>query len=93
MEERRSSRRTRTLRSGKILFNDKRSVVDCTVRNISADGACLQVESVRDIPAEFSLAVEGLEASKACRLIWQSDRRLCVAFVAAAEPPSRDLNF
>ena len=38
MAERRTVPRTRILRGGKILFNDKRSVIDCTVRNLSEVG-------------------------------------------------------
>jgi hypothetical protein len=51
MQERRQSPRTRTLRAGKILFNNKRSVIDCMVRNISASGACVLVANVVGIPA------------------------------------------
>ena len=41
MQERRHKPRLRTLRAGKILFNNKRSVIDCMVRNASTNGACL----------------------------------------------------
>jgi diguanylate cyclase (GGDEF)-like protein len=79
------------LRSGKILLNDKKSLIDCTVRNLSRDGACLQVESPVGIPASFDLMIEGEEASRSCRLMWQSDHRMGVAFgpsQSAARPGS-----
>jgi diguanylate cyclase (GGDEF)-like protein len=82
MDERRQSHRARTLRSGKILFNDRRSVVDCTVRNLSGEGACLQVASLVGIPASFDLMIEGEASSRPCRMMWQSDNRAGVAFRA-----------
>jgi len=80
MEERRTSHRSRTLRGGKILFNDRRSVLDCTVRNLSPEGACLQVESLVGVPAAFELLIDGEEAPRPCRLAWQSHDRAGVEF-------------
>jgi hypothetical protein len=89
MEERRESHRSRTYRGGKILFNNRRSVIDCTIRNLSPEGACLQVESVV-VPAEFDLLIDGEEAPRPCRLVWQSDHRVGVEFEhrPADAPPS-----
>ncbi len=80
MNERRKYQRSRAVRGGRILLSDKRSVIDCAVQDLSGDGACLQVESVVGIPAVFGLAIDGTESIRACRLIWQSDDRLGVAF-------------
>lgn len=80
MDERRASHRARTWRGGKISFNDKRSVLDCTIRNLSREGACLQVESLVGVPAAFDLLIEGEEAPRPCRLVWQSDHRAGVEF-------------
>jgi PilZ domain len=90
VEERRESHRSRTYRGGKILFNNRRSVIDCTIRNLSHEGACLQVESVVGVPAEFDLLVDGEEAPRPCRLRWQSDHRVGVEFERrlADAPPS-----
>jgi hypothetical protein len=51
----RRQQRTRTLKSARILFNQHRSVIDCTVRNISPGGACLNVASAIGIPSTFSV--------------------------------------
>ena len=80
MEERRASHRSRTFRGGKILFNDRRSVLDCTIRNLSPEGACLQVESLVGVPAAFDLLIDGEEAPRPCRLVWQSHDRAGVEF-------------
>lgn len=80
MDERRTIQRFRTLRGGKILLHHKNSVIDCTVRNLSPDGACLQVASVIGIPVEFDLAIDGEDGARLCRVIWQSETRLGISF-------------
>jgi hypothetical protein len=57
METRRRRERRRTLKAGKIIFNRKTSVVDCMVRNLSGDGACLQVDTIVGIPETFELLI------------------------------------
>jgi PAS domain-containing protein len=80
MSENRQVSRSRTLRSGKVAFNYGRSVVDCTVRNLSTHGACLELESVVGIPDAFSLVVAGDPTKHACRLMWRTEHRVGVAF-------------
>jgi hypothetical protein len=83
MPERRHSPRTRTLRAAKILFNNKRSVIDCMVRNISDRGACLLVANVVGIPATFDLMIDGEPASRACTMVWHASNRLGIEFRGA----------
>jgi hypothetical protein len=78
MENRRRQERHRTLKTGKIIFNHKTSVVDCTIRNVSDTGACLQVDSVRGIPEAFFLVLEGIERS--CTVKWRGANRIGVSF-------------
>ena len=84
MLERRHNERRRSLLSGRVVFNGRRSVIDCLVRNLSAEGACLQVQSVAGIPEEFELEIRG-EPSRSVRQIWQSENRIGVEFVRVAE--------
>lgn len=83
MDERRHAQRARTFRGGKILLNNRHSVVGCTVRNLSDTGACLQVESIADIPDRFDLVIEGEERIYSCRLMWTSESRVGVSFPGA----------
>ena len=55
--ERRHSPRRRTLKEGRIFFDDKRSVVACTVLNLSDKGANLRLLSVADVPDTFELHI------------------------------------
>lgn len=77
--ERRRQPRTRTLKGAKILFNDHRSVIDCTVRNISVGGACLQVASVLGVPDRFDMMFED-RTIRPCRTVWRRERHVGVIF-------------
>ncbi|HVO03458.1 MAG TPA: PilZ domain-containing protein [Candidatus Cybelea sp.] len=52
---RRNLARHKTLKSAKIVFNNKQSVIDCFVRDISDTGAKLQVADLVAIPRNFTL--------------------------------------
>jgi len=78
MAENRIQSRLRTLKSGKIVFNDRRSVVDCTIRNLSRTGACLQMPTTAGIPEHFELLLEGV--SRTCAIAWRSGSRMGVSF-------------
>jgi hypothetical protein len=80
MQERRHSQRARTLRAGKIVFNDKRCVIDCMIRNISRNGACLLVASVVGIPSGFDLLIDGEAESRHCKLVWHAQNRIGIEF-------------
>jgi PAS domain-containing protein len=80
MDERRATQRGRTLLGGKIVFNGGRSAFDCRVRNLTDDGACLEVESQTGIPTQFQLVVSGSKEPHHCKLAWQSEHRIGVAF-------------
>ena len=77
-EERRKYSRARTLKTARIIFNLRRSVIDCTVRNMSSRGACVDVVGAVRIPERFDLEVD--HASHPCRVIWRKEDRLGVSF-------------
>ena len=52
---RRITDRRKTLKSAKIVFNKKQSVIDCFVRDVSDTGAKLQVADLLAIPRNFTL--------------------------------------
>ncbi len=78
MEERRKSPRMRVLKSGKIIVAAKAPRVMCTVRNISAGGACLQMENQYGIPDAFDVVIDGVQHP--CRVAWRSSVRMGIAF-------------
>jgi hypothetical protein len=80
MSEQRQHPRHRTLKAGRIVFNRKFSVMDCTVRNLSDGGACLVLGTVVGIPDQFELTVEPDGWTRLCRVAWKSENRMGVAF-------------
>jgi hypothetical protein len=78
--ERRRQPRARTLKSARILFNQHHSVIDCTVRNLSAEGACLNVASAIGIPERFDVMFDADQSIRPCRMVWHKEKQLGVEF-------------
>ena len=74
--EQRVATRQRVLKRGTIEFGG--GAIDCTVRNISATGAALDVTSPIGIPVRFNLATEGNHIP--CRIVWRKEKRIGVTF-------------
>jgi hypothetical protein len=79
MEKRREPRK-RTLKRGRLVFNDGRSVIDCVVRNLSPSGALLVLPSLLGIPQEFDLHIDSDRTCRAARTIWKGDGKIGVEF-------------
>lgn len=79
MEERRQIQRHRTLKAGNIV-NDRGGAIDCQVRNLSAGGACIEVENQTGIPDDFVLFVESEQLKQPCHVVWRTGHRLGVTF-------------
>jgi diguanylate cyclase (GGDEF)-like protein len=73
----------RVLKAGKIAFNTGRSVVDCTVRALSDNGAEVEVVSTAGIPEKFKLLIEADGISRSCTVVRQMNKRMEVAFAGA----------
>jgi ASC-1-like (ASCH) protein len=85
MNEKRNHRRQRILKAGTIAFDG--STIDCVVRNISATGAALEVESQLGIPPVFNLVISAERFSERCRVLWRKEKRIGVVF--EPEPSGR----
>ena len=72
--------RRRVLKAGSILFNDRRSTIDCTIKSLGADSAGLSVSNSAGIPPEFILVIKGEGFETACRVIAQDRQNIEVAF-------------
>jgi hypothetical protein len=80
MDEHRKEPRSRALKTGKIIFNNRFSVVDCTVRNLSPSGAKLVVGDQAAVPDEFELTFPADGSSRACRVMGRRMNEIGVAF-------------
>ena len=72
--------RRRVLKAGVIIFNDRRSTFDCTIRSLGPDGASLAVSNATGIPPEFTLGIPGDRFETACRVVAQDRQHLEVHF-------------
>jgi hypothetical protein len=78
MTERRIAPRSRVLKTGNIALSEKAPKLECTIRNLSATGALLQVSSTFGLPTDFDLLI-GSER-RSCHVVWRTDTRLGVTF-------------
>jgi hypothetical protein len=76
--ERRRGQRHRTLKAGKIVLRNRASVIDCTIRNLSLEGAAIAVDGAATLPAVFDLEFDG--ERRRCTVAWRRLDRLGVKF-------------
>jgi PilZ domain len=78
MNEHRAAPRHRVLKAGTIAFSGE--AIPCTVRNLSASGAAIEINSPLWFPDRFVLSVASEGWRKPCRVVRRQDRRIGVAF-------------
>jgi hypothetical protein len=61
------------------------SVMHCMVRNISPDGAAIDVDNPSFVPNQFRLVMASDSSIHDCRVIWIREKRIGLAFVNPAE--------
>ena len=57
------------------------SVMSCTVRNISAEGAAIDVENPAFVPQRFRLVMANNAKVYECRVAWIQRNRIGLSFV------------
>ena len=78
MIEKRTAPRNRVLKRGMIACDG--SSIDCTVRNLSATGARVDVESPVGLPASFLLVIEADQFLRRGHKVWFKEKQLGIAF-------------
>jgi hypothetical protein len=79
MIENRAAPRHKVLKRGSIRFSGGGSI-DCMVRNLSSNGAGLDVVSPMGLPPSFTLVIEADQFIRHCHPVWSSQKRIGVAF-------------
>jgi hypothetical protein len=74
----RTTHRNRVFKAGTIEFGG--SAMDCTIRNVSINGAALEVASPVGIPEKFTLVLPSDGPHSSCRVVWRKERRIGVVF-------------
>ncbi|WP_184804791.1 sensor domain-containing diguanylate cyclase [Rhizobium leucaenae] len=75
-----STSRRRVLKAGSIIFDNRRSMIDCTIKTLGAEGAGLTVSNSVDIPAEFILMIKEDAFETNCRVIARDRQHLELSF-------------
>jgi len=57
----------------------------CIVRNISPEGAAIDVENPAFVPQQFRLVMASDSSTRDCAVIWIREKRIGVAFTAPAD--------
>ncbi len=71
--------RKRTFLGAKILINDRRSVIDCLVKDMSDGGARLSLDAVAAVPDDFELSLaDGREFH--CKVRWRRINAIGISF-------------
>jgi hypothetical protein len=76
-DKRKAARRT-VLKTGRIRFG--KTTENCTVRDMSATGASIEVADAMNVPDRFSLVLEMEAAARKCEVVWRRERQLGVKF-------------
>jgi PilZ domain len=82
MEERRKHPRTEIDQPGYVSSGG--SVMSCMVRNISPEGAAIDVENPAFVPPRFRLVIARDGSVYECRIAWIQQNRIGLSFVDAA---------
>jgi hypothetical protein len=88
MFENRKSDRTLILQTARIRAVGETDQIDCAILNISQTGACILVPPEVVIAEAFELAIDGEEAIRSCKLVWQEGARIGAVFANSEDRAS-----
>lgn len=86
-DDRRTSRRRRVIRRGKVIFRNHTCIMDCMILDISEGGARIRPVDTAYLPEDFTLRIHDGEV-RHCELVWRSKDVLGVRFLTPAHAPS-----
>ncbi len=87
MSERRLISRKRSLLQGRIFYNNRRSSVDCLIRDISDTGAKLKFSESVGVPETMELYIPNKEEIRRARVQWRAGGEMGVVFVDEMQAP------
>lgn len=61
------------------------SVMSCTVLNISAEGAAIEVENSAFVPPQFRLVMASDSSVRECKIAWIQRNRIGVTFAGISQ--------
>jgi hypothetical protein len=80
MDDKRKTPRRRVLKEGKIVYADAMRVIDCTIRDMSEEGARLLIANTLGVPDTFLLYEKSAEALHPATVVWRQNNALGIKF-------------
>jgi hypothetical protein len=78
LAEARKASRSRVMDMALIRFGEMS--VGCVIRNLTDEGAALDVGPQSDIPNQFALIVMAKKKIYSCNIVWRKNHRIGVSF-------------
>lgn len=85
VEQRRASQRSRTLLEGHIVYNNRLSRMECTVRDLSETGARIVFAQHVKVPVEFELQIPKKKLIRRAQVMWYDGQNHGVMFLDDGE--------
>lgn len=79
-QNRRNSERCRTLKTGRIIYNNLSCVLDCMVLDVTDSGAKIQAADNLDLPKEIRLEIQ-FGMTRDCEICWRDANKIGVRFI------------
>ncbi len=83
MKERRRTTRNAVNKRARIVFDRCTPPIDCVVHDLTSEGACIYFAVNFYAPKWFELSFDNFRSRRTCRLAWQHENKLGVAFCYA----------
>jgi hypothetical protein len=93
MIEQRQTLRSRVIYNGVVAFNERRSTIECIVRNFSDDGAKIEFENPALLPDEIDLLIPKKNRTFRAKMVWANANQAGLTFrsVSRNEPIALDM--
>jgi hypothetical protein len=90
-DEKRVATRRKVLKTAKIVSFDRKTVLTCTIRDLSETGAKLNVEVSSAIPNEFQFFLLSDNSLRDATVVWRRSGQIGVNFTSPAKPAPSSL--
>jgi hypothetical protein len=80
MRDRRQNFRGRVYYGGRVAFNERKSTIDCIVRNFTPSGAKIEFANAAMLPDEIDLSIARKGVAYLARIVWRRQHEAGLAF-------------
>ena len=79
--DQRRAPRLRSLKGARLVLPNRVSTFQCTVRNISSTGVCVEMPSTFGVLNRMTLRMDDGSADRECEVVWRTETRLGLKFI------------